>query len=158
MTRKEYVENLEFLLNPDWEPWGKRNKILNSLMKKVPIEHIQVLTIDGKWNDFIPRSFSDGCAYRINPNWSGPELESPKPKYIDIVPCLDEKNKEGFIVHCPTGYDMLLINMRIGHFGCIGFIYNNKLYPELKYKIIKDGDKCLGYKHDIPAAIRFIKQ
>jgi hypothetical protein len=156
MTRKEYDENREFLLNPNWEPWGKRNKILNNLMMQVPIAYIQILTIDGTWNDFIPRLFFEGCVYRINPNWSGPVLESPK--YIDIVPCLDEKNKEGFIVHCPTGHDMSLVNMRIGHFGCIGFIYNNKLYPELQHKIIKDGDKHLGYTLNIPAAIRFIKQ
>jgi hypothetical protein len=53
-------------------------------MEQVPLEHIQVLVLDGSWIPHSGGKFHIGCAYRVDPNWAGPAPTTPpEPTFVD---------------------------------------------------------------------------
>jgi hypothetical protein len=153
MTQEEFKTYSSVLQNESVTPWYLLPTVVKRLLQSVPFPGIQIMTEEGEWRSRVITEFLPGRAYRMDPEWAGPEPEAkPEPKFI-------EDGEGDYVVIAPTGHTLLLSDMVVGSRGCIGFIYDGKPERVLRYEPISDeGQKRIGYLPVVPEAVRFLKQ
>jgi hypothetical protein len=76
MTRDEFENNRDALLNESWCAWIKLPKKYQTLLLSIDFTHIEMVhPATGIWIEKSNYGFYPCFIYRIDPNWDGPIKE-----------------------------------------------------------------------------------